>query len=91
MASVLLGTVAAPTPTGSVEVAGPSSPSCEPKSHYMCHIWPSSWTRKPQTFENSAYPQALNLEAQETLLWASQDLIWYEELKNVKALGFGNQ
>ena len=67
MASPLLGTAATPTlavsrPTGCVEVAGPSSLSCEPKS-YTSHLAFQLSSRKPETFENSAYAQALSLEA----------------------------
>lgn len=78
--SPLPGTAATPAPaasrpTGFLEVAGPSSLSCEPKSCTARLAFQLS-SRKSETFENSAYAQAL--KPWETLLWASRDSLWHK-------------
>lgn len=94
MASPLSGTAATPTPAVSrpasfVEVAGPSSLSCDPKS-YTSHLVFQLSSRKPETFETSAYAQALSLEALADPPLGFLGLTLVRTAKNVKALGFGN-
>ena len=70
-------------------LCGSSRATLNPKA--TCHIWSSGWAAgNPRPLRTQLMPRLWVFRPWETLLLASQDSLWYKQLKDVEVLGFGN-